>query len=112
MKNKASFVLMYIAFFIYSLSGICLKFASKNEFLSLRYLLFLGGAFFILACYAVLWQLVLKKIQLSVAMANKPVTLILSILWSVLLFSEHLTIYTYIGIILILMGIFVIGKSE
>lgn len=112
MKNKASFILMYIAFFIYSLSGICLKVAAQKEFFSFPFLLYMGISMIILGCYALLWQIVLKKVQLSIAMANKPVTLILTVIWSVIFFSEHLSIASVAGILLIVLGIAIIGKSE
>lgn len=61
--------------------------------------------------YAVLWQQVLKSLPVSVAMANKPVALVLSLFWSVILFKEHISLKMFVGILLILCGVFIIGKS-
>lgn len=112
LKINGFFLLMYAAFFIYSLSSIFSKLASRETFLSLPYILCFGGIIFILGLYAVLWQQVLKKIPLSVAMANKPVALVLSLLWAFLLFKEQLSLKVILGVVLMLGGIIVIGGDD
>ncbi len=112
LKINGFFPLMYAAFFIYSLSSIFSKLASREAFLSLPYILCFGGIIFILGLYAVLWQQVLKKIPLSVAMANKPVALVLSLLWAFLLFKEQLSLKVILGVVLMLGGIIVIGGDD
>lgn len=109
MKTKTSFLLMYISFFVYSLSGILSKIASQQAFFSPLYILCFCGIITVLAVYAVIWQQILKMIPLSVAMANKPIVLVFSILWAVLIFKENISIKTIAGIVLILCGIFIIG---
>ena len=51
----------------------------------------------------------LKRIELSVAMSNKPIVLILATIWAVLFFGEQITIKFIIGLVMIFVGIFVIG---
>ena len=96
MNKKQSFCLMYIGFLIYSLSGIFSKIASFKEFFSFDYIICFFGIIIVLGIYALLWQQVLKNIPLSVAMANKPFVLILSIIWSILIFHENLKLKTLI----------------
>lgn len=103
---------MYVAFFIYSLSGIFSKLASKQDFMSLPYILCFAGVIFILGVYALLWQQVLKKIPLSIAMSNKPVVLVFGTLWAVFFFGEMIGIKFFIGIALICAGLFVIGEEN
>lgn len=103
---------MYVAFLIYSLSGIISKLASMHTFLSLYYNLCFIGIICVLGIYAFLWQQVLKKIPLSVAMSNKPIVLVLGILWAVLIFDEKITWKLFVGIILILCGILIIGVGQ
>ena len=100
---------MYAAFFIYSLASVFSKLASRNDFLSLPYLLCLFVIVVILGIYAILWQQVLKNIPLSIAMANKPIALVLSLVWAFFLFKEHLSIKIMAGIVLVLIGVAVIG---
>lgn len=104
MSKKKSFFLLYLALFIYSLSSVCTKFASKQELFSLKYIIFACGIFVFLGIYAFFWQQVLESIQLSVAMANRPLTLVFSILWAVFLFGEKVDIKTLFGIIMIIVG--------
>lgn len=87
--------------------------ASMQDYMSLKYVFCFGAIIFILGLYAVLWQQVLKKIELSVAMANKPVVLIFSTLWALFLFDEQISIKYLIGMLLIFAGIFIVGvKNE
>ena len=103
---------MYMAFFIYSLSGIFSKLASKHDFLSLPYILCFVGVIFILGFYAILWQQVLKKLPLSIAMSNKPVVLVFGSLWAIFFFGETINVKFFIGIALIATGLFVIGAEN
>ena len=102
---------MYVSFFIYSFSGILSKLASRQDFLSPLYILCFCGIIAVLAGYAVIWQQILKTIPLSIAMANKPVVLVFSILWAILIFKETVSSKMIAGIILILCGIFMIGRT-
>jgi drug/metabolite transporter (DMT)-like permease len=103
---------MYIAFFIYSLSGVFSKIASNYSMLSWQYVLCFGVIITILGIYAVLWQQVLKNVQLSVAMANKPIVLVLGTIWAVVFFGERIGIIFVIGMLMILGGLIVIGTQN
>ena len=58
--------------------------------------------------YAVLWQQVLKKVDLSVAVANKPIALIFTLFWAVFIFKESLSLKTILGIAIVVIGLLVI----
>ncbi|MDD7451840.1 MAG: EamA family transporter [Treponema sp.] len=103
---------MYISFFIYSFSGIFSKIASTQEFLSLKYIFCFGAIIMILGIYAVLWQQILKKIELSVAMSNKPLVLILGTVWAVLFFNEEISTKFVVGMILIFVGILIVSLEK
>ena len=64
-------VLKYIAligtFFIYTTSGVFSKLASQREFLSPGYIAFLGCTVGVLGIYAVLWQQIIKRMDVSLA---------------------------------------------
>lgn len=102
---------MYASFLIYSFSSILSKLASSQDFLSPLYILCFCGIILMLAIYAIIWQQILIKIPLSIAMANKPVVLIFSLLWAVLLFNESISLKMFVGILFILCGIFIIGRT-
>ena len=67
-----------------------------------------------LGVYAVLWQQVIRKVELSVAYANRAVALLWSLLWAVFLFGEKITAAQLLGIALVIIGTAVIngGKEE
>ena len=111
MKTKSNipyFILMHIAFLIYSCYALCGKFASTQEFLSKNFILLYGAVFFIMCIYAVLWQQVLKKIPLSVASANKAVTIIWGIIFGKIVFDEKIKWNMVLGALIILAGIFIL----
>lgn len=107
-SNIPYFILMHIAFLIYSCYALCGKFASTQEFLSRNFILLYGAVLFIMCVYAVLWQQVLKKISLSVASANKSVTIIWGIVFGKIVFDEQIKLNMIIGAIIILIGIFIL----
>ncbi len=115
MKKKIRFIdflFLQGAVIVYSLSTVAAKLASEHEFLSLKYILFFGLEFVILALYAIIWQQIIKKIQLSVACANKAVTLLWSMLWNFLIFSQGITVFKVIGVIFVVVGVMVMNSEE
>ena len=86
--------------------------ASKHEFLSHGYILFFGLDFCILGIYAILWQQVIKRFQLSIAYANKSVTLLWSMLWNFLIFSTGITPGKVVGVLLVMTGVIVMNLGE
>ncbi len=109
------FLLLQVSFLIYSCSSVVAKFASGNEVLSFKFILFYGLEVVILGIYALLWQQVIKKYDLSIAYANKAVTLIWALLWSAILFKEHLKWNQIVGVLIVIAGIYMLnttGKSK
>ena len=102
-------------FFIYSLSWIFTKLASTRlaDRDYLPFILLFGISIMILGLYAILWQQVIKKTELSIAYANKAVTLLFSLIWGVLIFKEVITLTKVAGIALVITGIIIlIGNCE
>ena len=86
--KPADFLLLELSVLVYSLSTVAANMASKHPFLSWGYILYFGLDFVILAVYAILWQQIIKKFQLSIAYANKSMTLLWSMLWNFLIFPR------------------------
>ena len=112
LSTKSSFILMYFSFFLYSLSSIFTKLASNYSIMSWQYILCFVAIIAIMGIYAILWQQVLKKVQLSVAMANRPVTLVFASMWAVLLFGEKMSALFLVGFVLIVAGLLIIGTQN
>ena len=105
-------VLLEVSVVVYSLSTVAANMASKQEFLSLKYILFFGLDFCILGVYAILWQQVIKKFQLSIAYANKASTLLWSMLWNFIIFSQGITPGKVVGVLMVMVGVVVMNMGE
>ena len=53
----------------------------------------------------------IKKFELSIAYANKAMTLLWSLLWSVLIFKDSITLPKVIGVLLVVAGTIVINSE-
>lgn len=97
--------------FVYACTGIFTKMASRYELLSWPYLLWLAGAVGVMGLYALLWQQVLKRVDLSTAYMFKGTSLIFGLLiaWSIL--GEQITLNNMIGAAIIIIGIALFAKS-
>lgn len=112
MKNKyIDYLLLLGTFCIYSISGIFAKIAALQESF-IKMILFIALEFIILFIYALIWQQVLKKFQLIIAMSCKGVTILYALCWSVFLFKETLTIWNILGAVLVIIGITVVAKDD
>lgn len=80
--------------------------------LSVPYILCLCGIVFVLGVYAVLWQQVLKRVELSIAMSHKPIVLVFGTLWAVCFFGETVGVKFFMGLALIITGLVVIGVKK
>lgn len=106
-----NYVLLYAGFLVYSLVSVLAKCASKQSNFTMM-CFFLFGEIFVLGIYAVLWQQALKKFPLVVAMSNKGVTVIFSLIWSALLFQEEISTVNIVGSLMILFGIWMVSADE
>ena len=90
-RTKLSVLLiLHLSLIISSLSGVC----SKKAALSVSkpsMLFWYAGVLFLMAVYAAVWQQVLKRMPLTMAYANKPVSLLWGMLWGRILFGEQIT---------------------
>ena len=105
MSLFAKYGLLLICFMIYASTGIFTKYASLYPFLSWQYILSFLGAIGVMGIYAVLWQQVLKYIELSVAYMFKGTALIFTMLLAYWLFGDPITTNNIIGAAIIIFGI-------
>jgi drug/metabolite transporter (DMT)-like permease len=97
---------------IYTLSGVAAKFASGYEFLSLKFILAYAVEIAILGVYAILWQQIIKKFDLSIAYANRSVALLWSMVWAALIFGEHITLKNLIGVLAVILGTAIVNSDD
>ncbi len=106
------YCLLLLAFLVYSATSIFMKLAALQSTASLPFLMFYGLAILTLAIYAILWQIVLKRMSLSVAFMAKSITIILGLLVAHFLFSEVVTKNNLIGSLFIIGGIILLPWEE
>lgn len=99
-------------FLIYSINSIVAKFASAQESFGYTFIAFYCLEVLILGVYAILWQQIIKKFELSVAYANKAVTLIWAMIWGALIFKEQITLNKIGGILLVVVGIVILNSQK
>ena len=103
------FVLMHFGFLMYAFYSVLGKIATKTEFMSARFILLYAAVFLIIFIYAVLWQQVLKVIQLSVASSNKSMTIVWGIFFGRIFFGEAIKLNMIIGAVIIFVGILILN---
>ena len=119
MKKKMrlrDLLILQCSVIIYTISGVIGKFAARSaqSDQALVFLLLYGAEIAVLGVYAIIWQQMIKKFDLSVAYANRAVALLWSLLWASLIFGEPVTGKKALGVALVVLGTAVVnaGKGE
>ena len=89
-------ILLSLSLVIQSLSSVFIKYAGLYETLSKEFIIFY----------------VLAMIPLTTAYLRKGILYILILIWSVILFQEHVTWNNIIGSMIIIVGISIHGMDE
>lgn len=112
-KSKVKVLIaLHLMLMIYSMSGICSKLASKQEFLSPMFCVYYGIIILLLGFYAIGWQQIIKRMSLTTAFANKAVTVVWGIVWGALIFHESVTIGKIAGAALVIVGVALFAKAD
>lgn len=109
---KKEHIFLHLLFLFNSIGGIFSKKAGMSEFLSIDFIKYYGLVFLFLAIYAVFWQQLLKRIPLTVATANKSVTVIWGLVLGALVFCERVTVTNVVGAAIIIIGICIFSKED
>ena len=96
---------------LYACVTLFTKYASQHEFLSVAYFLGLAGAIAVMGAYAIGWQQILKRVELSTAYMFKGTSLIFIMLLAYVLFGEQITPNNIIGACVIIIGIALYAKE-
>lgn len=118
-KRKArsrDYIQLHLNILLFSLTGVFSKCASvqygehglKSPLLYVFLFLMVANC----GIYALAWQKVIKKFELSTAYANKSVALVWSQLWAVFIFGEHLSWNNIVGLLIVIIGVMVVQRYE
>ena len=112
-KTKVrSVILLNLLLLLFSLSGVFSKMAAKQAFLSPMFLLYYCGIIGVLGVYAIGWQQVIKRLDLTTAYANKAITVVWGILLGVLFFGEQISWNQILGGAIIICGVVLFVRSD
>ena len=117
MKKKITItdiLVLQIVIAIYTLSTVMAKQASGQPLFSVGFFGFYGAELLILGIYALLWQQMIKKFELSVAYTNRAMALLWSLIWAVVIFKDNITVKNVIGVALVIAGTIIVngGRKE
>ena len=116
MEKLKTIIKLQAVVIVYTFASIFSKLASGEKFLSPKFIVFLCLEFLVLFGYALLWQQVIKKTELSVAYANREMYLLWSLLWAVVFFHNDVTPANIAGCLLVIAGTLIItgedGKAD
>lgn len=118
MKKKVALkdiLLLQLAVGIYSINTVIGGFVgnslNENGVMSVKTIGLLFLEVVVLGIYAILWQQLIGRFQLSIAYANKAMTLLWSLMWSIVLFHEDVTLYKIIGVIMVMAGTIILNTD-
>ena len=101
------FLILHISLLINSLPGVASKLAGRYKMMSPGFLFFCCLSIGMLGVFAVVWQQVLGHMTLTFALTNKPITVIYSLVWGALIFSEKIRPGMVAGSLVIIAGIII-----
>jgi multidrug transporter EmrE-like cation transporter len=104
-------LVLQLAVIVYTFETVAAKFASGYPFLSWGFILCYGVQIGVLGIYAIIWQQVIKRVDLSIAYANRAFAIFWSMLWAVLFFKETVTLRNLIGVGIIFAGVMVVNTD-
>lgn len=110
-ERKGLFLGLLGVNFIYACTSIFTKSASGYTMLSLPFLLWMAGAVVVLGIYAILWQQIISRMELSKAYMFKGLSLIFVLAISMILFGETISVNNVLGSALIVFGIGLFAKA-
>lgn len=104
-------IALQAAVVLYTCTDIAAKLASNYPFLSMGFVLCYGAEIFILGLYALCWQQIIKKVDISIAYSNRAAAIFWSMLWAAAIFKEHISLQNIIGIVIIFAGIWMVNRD-
>ncbi len=111
-KDKGILIWIFGTYLIYSCIGVISKTAASSEWLSIQFVGWTGAIFVCMAVYAIIYQQLIKRVDLSIVYSLKGIVVIYNLLWAALLFKEQITFFNAVGALLILAGIYLVGKND
>lgn len=111
LQKTIDIILLQSSIVILSFSAIFAKKASCAKLFSCQFWTYYVIEIMIIGIYALVWQQIIKKFDISVAYSNKGSLIIWTFIWAVLIFHEKITTFNLIGAVIIIAGIVLVLKN-
>ncbi len=95
-----------VIYIIFPFSSIFMKYASSTENIIWKIFLF-GCSIGVLGVFSILWQMLLKKVDLTKAYLFKSTTIIWNVIYGIILFKENVSLTMIIGMTITTIGIMI-----
>lgn len=105
MKFKDILFAIFI-YIIFPFSSVFMKLASSNSNMAMKLFLFCCSIG-VLAIFSILWQMLLKKVDLTKAYLFKSTTIIWNVFYGILIFEEKITFMMVLGMIITTIGVMI-----
>ena len=109
-------LVMQVMNIVFSLNSVLIKLASiswqDNGLFAVKTVFLLGVAIGSLGIYAVVWQVILSKVDLAVAYLNKGTVVFWGLIWAFLFFKERISLLNIVGCVIIFTGLILVNSHE
>ena len=110
-KQRAkNIILIILTIFLQSFSFLCIKYSTlRHDFFMF---IFMGFALLFILMRAVIWQSIMQRLPLSVVYPFTSLVQILILVYAIFLFVEIVTINNALGVMLMIVGVFLISYKR
>lgn len=105
-------ILLQLVVIIYTLNSIVAKYATGYDVMSFGFFASYAIEVAILGVYAICWQQMIKRFDLSVAYANRAMAILWTGLWALVIFHDKLGFKQIIGIVLVVIGTIIVNTEK
>lgn len=109
-KSRTIIIILGI-YLLYSFVSVISKEASRAD-TPWELITWIGLLFAVMGVYAIIYQQVIKLADITKVYSLKGVVVIYNLIWAVALYDEIITVGNIIGAVMILAGIYLVGKYE
>ena len=102
--------ILLLIYLLYSTTSVFAKLSALQPPSSVLFVLFLGCEFAVLGLYAIIWQQILKRVELTTAYMFRGVTIVYVLVFSAAFFNESITLRNVLGSAIIIAGITLYSK--
>ena len=111
-KRVFFWIVLHAMLALYSLGSVCSKMAAGEKFLSFRFCMFYGIFLMILGVYAIGWQQIIKRFSLTVAYANKAISIFWTCVYGFVFFGEQITVGKAVGCSVVAVGVVLFAMAD